>query len=177
MRTSFFVACVTTSLFSVTDIERNFHTLILRPSKPYLSCLKMIGPLEVTLTAKAIAMSKGDISSKIAAETIISSVRFINSRAPIKGDSNTLNVSSSPTCSIRACIKFETKKSGIMCTSTVVSPNCNKISAMRLSAFIGSAIYKTPIDPFRAASTASRILPATSCLSEFSNKRSGFRSS
>ena len=104
-------------------------------------------------------------------------MRFINSRAPIKGDSNTLNVSTSPTCSIRACIKLDIKKSGIICTSTVVSPSWRKISAMRLSAFIGKAIYKTSISPLRAASTACWIRPATSCLVEFSKRRSGCLSS
>jgi hypothetical protein len=59
-------------------IERNFSMWKVRPCRPTRSCLKRMGPREVSFTRAAAARSRGDRAASAAAEAVMSNRRFMN---------------------------------------------------------------------------------------------------
>ena len=61
-----------------TTMERNFNMWNVRPWRPTRSCLKSIGPRDVSFTRIATVTSRGDSTASAAAEAAMSKKRFMN---------------------------------------------------------------------------------------------------
>ena len=150
---------------SWTYIVRNFQTLISRLSSPPRRCLKMTGPGEDILTPIAIASSSGEITSRIAAATTLSSTHFSKPFAPESGSPVTLITGSPPISATEWLSSLNPKISGTKQTSTFSGDRSWTSSRTRGSARSGSAIQTCSIPSFFTSSLSAPSPPRTGTLS------------